>query len=136
MVPQLAQGARSVTVFMRNNTWVSDPFAIDVMAKEEGNEKPYQAKERHTYTDQEKEQFRNDPEWHLEYRKKLEAAVVETFPMFYRGSELNIKAKQAMRDRMLARIGDGFDELKKRLIPEWSPGCRRLTVNASIYPDR
>jgi cation diffusion facilitator CzcD-associated flavoprotein CzcO len=128
MVPEFARGARSVTVFMRNSSWISDPFAIEVAGKQE-NQDLSSAKARHTYSEEEKESFRNDPESHLEYRKRLESAVVSTFPMFYRGSELNKKAKDTMRARMLERIGDGFEELKRRLIPDWSPGCRRLTVS-------
>ena len=34
-----------------------------------------------------------------------------------------------MRESMLAKLGDKaeMDEFKEKFIPEWSPGCRRLT---------
>jgi cation diffusion facilitator CzcD-associated flavoprotein CzcO len=130
MVPQFAQTARSVMVFMRNSTYIADPFALDAVKNSASNHKSAIDKERHTYSEHEKERFRNDPKWHLEYRKQLEAAVIETFPMFFRGSDLNKLAKETMQKRMLDRIGDGFNELKRRLIPDWSPGCRRLTVSS------
>ena len=80
----------------------------------------------HRYTEKEKEKFRNDENYLLDYRKRLEQAVVGGFKMFYRGSELNVQAKKMMQDDMSAKLGDNED-LKKRLIPDWSPGCRRLT---------
>ncbi len=49
--------------------------------------------------------------------------------MFLRGTKINVYAKQMMRESMLAKLGDKaeMDEFKERFIPEWSPGCRRLT---------
>jgi cation diffusion facilitator CzcD-associated flavoprotein CzcO len=46
--------------------------------------------------------------------------------MFYRGSEPNKAAKKAMQEDMARKLGDRED-LKQRFIPDWSPGCRRLT---------
>lgn len=82
---------------------------------------------KHHYIEAEKEKFKSDPDFHLEYRKKLESALTEMFPLFIRGSELNQKARKGMRESMLQKLGPGHDDLKQRLIPEWSPGCRRLT---------
>ena len=49
------------------------------------------------------------------------------FPLFLRGTTHNVEGKKAMEKIMLERIGPGNEELKKKLIPSWSPGCRRLT---------
>ena len=56
----------------------------------------------------------------------MERAVVSGFRMFYRGSEANLTAKAAMQAAMAAKLHDRPD-LADKLIPDWSPGCRRLT---------
>ena len=49
------------------------------------------------------------------------------FEVFISGSEASKAAKHMMREEMLRRIGPDNEELKQRLIPTWSPGCRRMT---------
>jgi hypothetical protein len=98
----------------------------DAQAADPNGEAPAAAGKHH-YIRSEKEKFRNDPEYHLEYRKGLETQIAIGFPMFLRGSDANIKAKAVMSASILERIGDGNEELKERFIPKWSPGCRRLT---------
>lgn len=83
---------------------------------------------KHHYSTAEKERFKKNPAYHLEYRKMLESQVAAGFPMFLRGSNENIAAKRLMAADILRRIGPGHEDLKKRFIPSWSPGCRRLTV--------
>ena len=121
------QGSKSVTVFARNQTWIAPQVASDDQKVDPQGARPAPAGKHH-YIDREKERFRTDPEFFLDYRKKLESSVTSSFPLFLRGSEANIAAKKAMKEMMLQRIGPGREELKKQLIPEWSPGCRRLTV--------
>ncbi|KIX10029.1 uncharacterized protein Z518_01110 [Rhinocladiella mackenziei CBS 650.93] len=125
MVPQLAQGSQNLTVFARNMTYIAPQVSItDAQIVPEG-EKPAAAG-KHLYVEAEKERFRTDPEFHLQYRKKLESALTEMFPLFLRGTKLNIQAREDMRANMLAKMGLGHEELE-RFIPRWSPGCRRLT---------
>jgi cation diffusion facilitator CzcD-associated flavoprotein CzcO len=127
MVPKFAKTAKHVTVFMRNKTYIGPQFGSSVSNKEADPEalEPHAAG-KHSYTEKEKERFRSDPEYHLKYRKALERAVVSGFKMFYRGTELNIAAKKFMQESMEQRLGDR-DDLKRHFIPDWSPGCRRLT---------
>lgn len=88
---------------------------------------------KHHYSAAEKERFKKHPAYHLEYRKMLESQVAAGFPMFLRGSEENIAAKRVMAAEIMRRIGPGHENLKKRFIPSWSPGCRRLTVCTSCF---
>jgi hypothetical protein len=83
---------------------------------------------RHVYVEEEKTQFRSDPAFFLRYRKDLETKMTKSFPVLLRGTPLNIWAKKAIHENMLAKIGLGHDEIKEKLIPTWSPGCRRITV--------
>jgi cation diffusion facilitator CzcD-associated flavoprotein CzcO len=127
MVPRLAATAKSLQVFMRNPTYIGPQIGSSVSNKEADPEAMEPgAAQVHRYTEKEIDRFRSDPEYHLDYRKRLEQAVVGGFKMFYRGSELNQQAKAMMQADMANKLGHD-EELKKKLIPNWSPGCRRLT---------
>lgn len=128
MVPRFAENAKHVTVFMRNRTYIGPQIGSNISNKEADPEamEPLAAGKHH-YTEKEKVRFREDPEYHLKYRRDVERAVVSGFRIFYRGSQANLDAKAAMQKNMADRIGDGNDDLKSRFIPDWSPGCRRLT---------
>lgn len=127
MVPRLAETATSVTVFMRNCTYIAPQFGSNISNKEaDADAKDPAAAGKHQYTEKEKQKFRDDPEYHLEYVTKVEKAIVGGWDMFYRGSELNRAAKDFMQQSMNERLGNRED-LKRHFIPNWSPGCRRLT---------
>lgn len=70
-----------------------------------------------------------DPAYFLSYRKSLEATLASNFPFFLRDSPLSQWASAALRENMLQKLGPGNKEMKEKLIPSWSPGCRRLTVS-------
>jgi cation diffusion facilitator CzcD-associated flavoprotein CzcO len=126
MVPKLAEGSKSLTIFARNMTWIAPQIASDVPAAAADGEAPAPAGKHH-YVEAEKERFRTDPEFFLDYRRKLEARLSASFPMFLRGSKLNNMVKSAFRESMLQKLGPGHEEFKEKFIPQWSPGCRRLT---------
>lgn len=119
-------GAKELTVFARNPTYIAPQVASDEQKVDPNGQVPGPASKHH-YIEAEKEKFRTDPDFHLAYRKKLESSLTEMFPLFLRGTTLNQQARKDMRESMLQKLGPGHEELKKRMIPDWSPGCRRLT---------
>ena len=74
----------------------------------------------------EKARFKSDPDFFLKYRTTIERAVVSAFPMFFRGGKLSATAKDHMTKDMKAKLGND-EELVSRIVPDFSPGCRRLT---------
>jgi cation diffusion facilitator CzcD-associated flavoprotein CzcO len=127
MVPKIAETAEHLTVFMRNCTYIAPQFGTNISNKEaDPDSADPSAAGKHQYTEKERQRFRDDPNYHLEYATKVEQAIVGGWDMFYRGSELNIAAKEFMQKSMADRLGDRED-LKQHFIPSWSPGCRRLT---------
>lgn len=119
---------------MRNRTWISPQIPTDAQTIDDSNREVVIG--RHYYTEQEKQAFRNDESFHLAYRKLLESKMGKKFPVFIRGTEDNIRAKQMFKEDMLRKLGPGLDELKDKLIPEWSPGCRRMTVSNQNFRTR
>lgn len=127
MVPRLAETASSVTVFMRNCTYIAPQMGSNITnAEADPDAQDPAAAGKHSYTEKEKQKFREDPDYHLNYVTKVEQAIVGGWDMFYRGSALNLAVKDFMQKSMAERLGDR-DDLKKFFIPNWSPGCRRLT---------
>ena len=77
--------------------------------------------------------MRTNPEAFLKYRKEIDGALQKGFPVFLRGSELNIRAKKDMAETFRARIGPGHEDLKEKFIPKWSPGCQRMMVRKLTF---
>ncbi|EXJ56038.1 hypothetical protein A1O7_08969 [Cladophialophora yegresii CBS 114405] len=136
MVPQIQKTAKHLTSFMRSVTWISPPVGAAALEQEKtksvknASGEPVKEAEpaaQYYYTEEEKQRFKDDPEYHLLYRRKLESSVNNLFDMFIADSEISKQAQQQMRSEMERRLGPGHEELKSRLIPSWPPGCRRIT---------
>jgi cation diffusion facilitator CzcD-associated flavoprotein CzcO len=127
LVPQLGKTAKHLTVCIRNPTYVGPLMATSIPNKEADPEAKDPAVEMsHTYTEKEKAKFRDDPEYLLNYRRTIESAANAGFPIFIRGSQYNQGFKQVWQSRMKEKLAQN-EELAKFLIPDWSPGCRRLS---------
>ncbi|KAL6414163.1 uncharacterized protein AUP68_00681 [Ilyonectria robusta] len=138
MLPYLAEGAysfilysKSVHVFARTPTWIVPPLGTDITkTNNEGISSSRLPK--HQYDEAERQRFRMDPAYFLSYRKSLEATLASNFPFFLRDSPLSQWASAALRENMLQKLGPGNKEMKEKLIPSWSPGCRRLTIEYAL----
>ncbi|EGP87984.1 uncharacterized protein MYCGRDRAFT_71174 [Zymoseptoria tritici IPO323] len=127
MVPKLAETATQLSVFMRNKTYIAPQFGANITNKEaDPDAMDPAAAGKHKYTELEKKRFREDPEYLQAYRTRLEQGVASGWDNVYRGSDLNVQGKAYVQASMRERLGDR-DDLKEKIIPSWSPGCRRLT---------
>jgi cation diffusion facilitator CzcD-associated flavoprotein CzcO len=82
---------------------------------------------QYTFTDQDKEKFRSDPAYHLDFRKRIEAEINGLFGMYKQGSELSNTFRSVITAEMHRRMGPGHEDLKSFIIPKWAPGCRRIS---------
>lgn len=116
--------------FMRSPTWISPAVSQDVkqsLEESEIGEKVEKAKDplsasQHHFTKQEIERFQQDPEYHIQFRKKIENSMNNSTDVFVVGTEMHTAARKMMQAEMEKRLGPGNEELKKRLIPTWAPG--------------
>lgn len=92
-----------------------------------GEESTTKPQAQYYYTEEDKKNFRENPQAHLEYRRGLEGAANTLFDIFIKDSEASRGVEVLMRSEMHRRIGPGHEELKEKLIPQWPPGCRRIT---------
>jgi hypothetical protein len=115
---------------MRSPTWItpaiggatSNQFQSE---KHKGDDKP--GHQQFTFTEEQKREFLENPDLHLQFRKKIEAEVNWMADVFNMGTQMQKDVQRDMTKQMRARIGSGHEELASKLIPVWPPGCRRLT---------
>ncbi|OJJ01771.1 hypothetical protein ASPVEDRAFT_192049 [Aspergillus versicolor CBS 583.65] len=130
IIPQVQKVASQVKCFMRGSTWISPPMPRDAAHPEAG---------QYFYTPDEIQRLSSDPEYLLNYRKRIEYGINVGFAIFYKGMEPSRMAEQYMRAEMTRRL-QNHPVLTKRLIPTWPVGCRRLTpgdgyLEALIQPN-
>jgi hypothetical protein len=115
---------------MRSPTWITPAIGGETAAGEfKSNQvsKDNPGHQQFVFTEEQKRQFKEDPEHHLQFRKQIEAEVNWMADVFMVGSTMQKDTQQTMIQQMKNRIGEGHDELASKLIPQWPPGCRRLT---------
>lgn len=114
LVSNLQKRVGHLDVYARNKTWISASFAGDDTSIE-----PIPV------TKELQESF-EDINKYLEYRKKMEQAYWRGIEGFFKGSESNQQAREnfikTMKERLVKK-----PELLEKLIPDFSPNCRRLT---------
>lgn len=145
ILPQMAklEGVEVVS-FQRNPTWITqslgqtlgvssgEPEPSDESDEVRGSEKEADKDAQEVgstfnpaYSARDKQRFA-DPEQHKQYRKMLQHGMNRGFKLFKKDSPQNEKATQATIERMRQALN--YDEdLCKKLIPDWTLGCRRLT---------
>lgn len=130
LIPALQKDVGHMTVFMRSPTWVAPPFGKNALEQDirKGREVE-QGKSQHAFTAEEKAKFKDDPEYYLSFRKRLEAEFNSIIQAYIRGTPLAASLLEVITQEMVQRIGEGPEsqKLKELLIPKWSPGCRRIS---------
>lgn len=82
---------------------------------------------QYKFTEEDKQRFRDDPEYFLEFRREIEAEINIMFEMYMQGSDVSKNFKKLIAEEMKRRIGPGQEKLLDFIIPKWSPGCRRVS---------
>ncbi|KAJ4212362.1 hypothetical protein NW759_011750 [Fusarium solani] len=134
IIPQVQKVASKVECFMRGTTWITAPMPrvpVELTSEKEGEfiqdkEAVHPSIGQYFYTPQEIQKLANDPEYLLNYRKRIEYAINEGFAIFYKGSEASEMAHKYMVAEMNRRLKND-PVLTQKLIPSWPVGCRRLT---------
>lgn len=98
---------------MRSPTWISPPFGGEVLREEvKHGVREDMSNRQYTFSDEEKRLFREDTDGHLKLRQKIEAEINLNFPLYIKGTNLQKKTYDTMRNEMEKRIGTGHEELK------------------------
>jgi cation diffusion facilitator CzcD-associated flavoprotein CzcO len=127
IVPQLQKIAKEVQVYMRSPTWISPPFGGGALTSVQKGQDVDPGHRQYEFTEEDKRRFKEDPEFHLNFRKGIEAEINGLFGMYRQGSDLSHLFRKVITDEMNRRMGPGHQELKDFIIPTWAPGCRRIS---------
>ncbi|KAK5048544.1 hypothetical protein LTR84_005635 [Exophiala bonariae] len=128
IVPQLQQICDKVQVYMRSPTWISPPFGAGALASDlQKGQETDPGHRQYKFTEEDKKKFRESPEYHLDFRKRIEAEINGLFGMYRQGSDLSNLFRKVITEEMHRRMGPGHEELKSFIIPKWAPGCRRIS---------
>ncbi|KAF2815739.1 FAD/NAD(P)-binding domain-containing protein [Mytilinidion resinicola] len=127
IVPSLQKICKEVQVYMRSPTWISPPFGAGALDDVHKGEDVNPGQRQYTFSEAEKKRFAEDPEYHLSFRKSIEAEINGLFGMYQQGSELSNHFREVITAEMNRRMGPGNEQLKSFIIPKWSPGCRRIS---------
>jgi len=128
ITPALQKICKEVQVYMRSPTWISPPFGAGALTNDLHKGQDVDPGQRqYNFTEADIQRFRDDPEYHLDFRKRIEAEINSLFGMFKQGSDLSNQFRDVITKEMHRRMGPGNEELKKFIIPDFSPGCRRIS---------
>ncbi|KAF2430448.1 FAD/NAD(P)-binding domain-containing protein [Tothia fuscella] len=128
IVPQLQKTVKELQVYMRSPTWISPPFGAGALATDlQKGAEVDPGQRQYKFSEEEKAKFRDDPAYHLDFRKRIEAEINGLFGMYQKGSEMNNHFREVITNEMNRRMGPGHEKLKSFIIPKWSPGCRRIS---------
>lgn len=115
LVSNLQKRVGRLDVYARNRTWISASFAGDETSIE-----PI------PISQEQRESFVQDPEKYLQFRKQMEQKYWRGIEGVFRNSKSNEEARERFIEVMKGRLAKK-PELLERLVPDFSPHCRRLT---------
>ncbi|PSN60387.1 cyclohexanone monooxygenase [Corynespora cassiicola Philippines] len=134
VTPKVQQGSEKVTAFIRSPTWIAPQLgglpSLDADPVKEGNTKVnnimLRGSQPFQFTEEDKEEFRKNPDLLLELRKKMELILCSHVDIFRVGTERQKQNEKYWLEQMMAKLKD-HEELRKRIVPNFPSGCRRLT---------
>ncbi|KAL7817291.1 hypothetical protein V8C26DRAFT_398614 [Trichoderma gracile] len=121
LVANIQKRVERLDHYARNKTWVAASFA--------GHETSIEPK---TIPQELRDSFKKSPEAYLQYRKAMEQTYFRGFKGWLKGSESNEEAKEAFTQLARTRLASDPD-LFARIIPDFSPHCRRLTPGPGYF---
>lgn len=121
IVPALLPQVKSMDHYVRGRTWIAASFGSDlVRERNDGQDGNF------SYTEEEKEEWRRDPEAYIKYRKALECGMQGGYMVTQKGTTEHAAAWEAFEKDMKQRLSKK-PEVAEHLIPSFPPLCKRLT---------
>lgn len=114
LVANIQEKVGQLDHYARSGTWIGRSFGLET------------APANFKFTPEDVRNFK-DPAVYRDYRKNVEANASRRIGGIWKGSEANDSAQLILREEMGKRLGKKKDELLPKIIPDFSPGCRRLT---------
>ncbi|OCT49455.1 putative sterigmatocystin biosynthesis monooxygenase stcW [Cladophialophora carrionii] len=123
IVPQLQPVVKHMTSFIRSPTWIAP--SLGLIDPKDGSPSNFY------YTDEQKREFRENPQKFLEYRKKIENEINRAAGVFIKDGLKQQIAFKVFTEYMKGRLGND-EAFAAALTPKWSVGCKRLTPGVNF----
>lgn len=120
IVPAMQPKVKELVHIIRSPTWVT-PGAASRYPSLRGGQMP------DIFSEEQKENFRSDPEKYLAFRKQVEQEINSKFHMLVNGSEKADEVRKMAHNSMLKLLGPDGEKYAEKVIPEFPVGCRRIT---------
>jgi cation diffusion facilitator CzcD-associated flavoprotein CzcO len=120
ILPNILPETAHIDHYIRSKGWVAPAFRgnlFEVKADQPGGPK---------YTEEERKLWKKYPELYLEYRRSLE----KHFHGGFKGGILGTPENEAFRKQCIQTTRDrldGDEELLAKILPDYTPGCKRPT---------
>lgn len=120
IVPQLQRAPNAqLSCFIRSPTWISPPFGQDVWDK--------LGLTGYEITDSLKEKFKADPKAYQEFRLTIEESGNSIHGATIDGHRIQKEGQEMFTKHMTEKLQPTHQHILEKLLPSFSPGCRRLT---------
>lgn len=119
ILPAIQPDVKHLTTFIRSPTWITPGFAAEHTPTGDGA--------NFKYSDEQRALWRKDPEAYFQYRKRMEEEFNLAYNFTNVDSDLQKERHVLVKQIMEEALKDMEPELRKKLIPEWALGCRRIT---------
>lgn len=122
LIPNIAPKVRKIVNFVRSKTWVSPTFIQGI------HEATGDAPGGPTYSPEQRAEFQEDPAAYVEHRREFEMRFQTR--TIKGADKLGSKENAALRERIIETMRErleGDEEWLQRLLPDYAPGCKRLT---------
>ncbi|KAK0757040.1 hypothetical protein N5P37_010566 [Trichoderma harzianum] len=116
MVPKLQKEVKSLISFNRSPSWITQEFGAKYIP--EGREL--------VYSDEQREEWRNNPNEFLKYRKEIESIANKFWHAQFKDGPVQEEWYRQTRQNMETALG-GNPELISKIVPSFAVGCRRVT---------
>ncbi|KPI36748.1 putative sterigmatocystin biosynthesis monooxygenase stcW [Cyphellophora attinorum] len=117
IIPAIQPRVKELVSFYRTPQWISSGLGVAGYTDPEGK--------NFTFSDEQKAQFRDDPEYYLKFRKAMEQQINSSFRHNLKDHLWQQKGREMTSERMRKLLKDD-PRLVKRLVPDFPMGCRRL----------
>lgn len=128
MLPVIAHKLQRCDIYIRTPSWITPPF---------GTTRPG----NFPYTEEDKQKFRDDPDYSLSARKSMETEFNKMYGAFTKNSDEQSTLRSSLERNMKILIRD--PDLHDKLIPKFDVGCRRINPgvayletlqNSNVHP--
>jgi cation diffusion facilitator CzcD-associated flavoprotein CzcO len=117
IIPAIQKNVKELVSFYRTPQWISSGLGVEGFTDPEGR--------NFTFTEEQKDRFRGDSDYYLQFRKAMENQINGSFRHNIATHEWQKMGRKATSERMKTILKND-SRLVKRLVPTFPMGCRRL----------